>query len=211
MSAEKKEDDLSSFEAALAALMPRTDRLDRERLMFLAGQQSITAGQHPTLPSPIGRGTQRVPGGEVTLGRQARAWQAAFAVMSAIAATLLVMLVSRSALGPVVETANHAAPGTSLARDVSENIDADMHAARSRSDRSVFGLALLPAANYRGPGEGDSTYSYTQLLSRIIDKGVDSWEPRAAAPHNKKSIVTRPLTSRELMDQILEQIGSGPS
>ncbi len=33
-------DDLKAFEAALAALTPRSDRLDRERLMFMAGQAS---------------------------------------------------------------------------------------------------------------------------------------------------------------------------
>jgi hypothetical protein len=32
---------LSGFEAQLAALRPREDRLDRERLMFLAGQASV--------------------------------------------------------------------------------------------------------------------------------------------------------------------------
>ena len=34
--------ELKSFEAKLAALVPRDDRLDRERLAFLAGQASMT-------------------------------------------------------------------------------------------------------------------------------------------------------------------------
>ncbi len=42
MSREERLDaDLKSFEAQLASLNPRTDRLDREQLMFQAGRQSI--------------------------------------------------------------------------------------------------------------------------------------------------------------------------
>ena len=41
--AEEKQDDLNAFEAALAALAPRTDRFDRDRLMFLAGRESAIA------------------------------------------------------------------------------------------------------------------------------------------------------------------------
>ena len=42
MSREERLDaNLKSFEAQLASLIPRTDRLDRERLMFQAGRQTI--------------------------------------------------------------------------------------------------------------------------------------------------------------------------
>jgi len=67
--------DLKAIEARLASLVPRTDRLDRERLMFLAGQASVA-------PSPA---TQRRP-----FGRWA--WPAATAAMTAAAASLLVVL-----------------------------------------------------------------------------------------------------------------------
>src|SRR6187401_3503160 len=68
--------ELKSFEAKLAALVPRDDRLDRERLAFLAGQASMNPNTR----------WQRHPG-----------WPAAFAAMSALAATLLLMLVTRPA------------------------------------------------------------------------------------------------------------------
>jgi hypothetical protein len=67
--------ELKSLEARLASLTPRPDRLDRDRLMFLAGQAALVT---PT--------TER---------RSNLAWPAAFAAMSAVAATLLVMLISR--------------------------------------------------------------------------------------------------------------------
>lgn len=77
--------ELQSFEARLARLSPRDDRLDRERLAFLAGQASMSA--EVSRPSPPVQDWRRHP-----------AWPAAFAGMSALAATLLVILFTRPAL-----------------------------------------------------------------------------------------------------------------
>src|SRR5262245_17587314 len=62
-------DELKQFADDLARLRPRDDRLDRERLAFLAGQASVT---------PRGR-----------------AWPVAFGAMTAVAASLLFLLVTR--------------------------------------------------------------------------------------------------------------------
>lgn len=62
-------DDLQRFADDLARLRPREDRLDRERLAFLAGQASVS--------------------------RRGRAWPVAFGAMSAVAASLLFLLVMR--------------------------------------------------------------------------------------------------------------------
>jgi hypothetical protein len=80
MSNSEESHDLKSFEAKLAALVPRGDRLDRERLIFLAGQASVTNGSNVIQP----RTWQHHP-----------IWPAAFATMSAVAATLLFLLVMR--------------------------------------------------------------------------------------------------------------------
>ncbi|MBN2025069.1 MAG: hypothetical protein JW809_19990 [Pirellulales bacterium] len=61
--------ELKAFEAELAALVPRADRLDAGRVMYLAGKASAA--------------------------RRSRAWPAAFAGMSVVAATLAVMLAVR--------------------------------------------------------------------------------------------------------------------
>jgi hypothetical protein len=83
MSGPEDANELKSFEARLANLAPREDRLDREKLMFLMGQASERTGSEPSRsPSLKGRGN-------------VRAWQAAFGGMSAIAATLMCMLVMR--------------------------------------------------------------------------------------------------------------------
>jgi hypothetical protein len=76
--------ELVSLEARLAALSPRDDRLDRERLMFLAGQASVVDAAQPSyriLGIPFG----------------ARVWPPAFAAMTAIAASLLFVLLLRPA------------------------------------------------------------------------------------------------------------------
>ncbi len=93
MSGPEDANELKSFEARLANLEPREDRLDRERLMFLMGQASERAGNEPSLaaassaqPSPSLKGRGNV-----------RAWQAAFGAMSAIAATLMCVLLMRPA------------------------------------------------------------------------------------------------------------------
>jgi hypothetical protein len=82
MSTPEDQNDLKAFEARLAAHVPRDDRLDRERLAFLAGQASA-------MNAPAQR--SRVLGVSV----DSRVWPAAFAAMSAVAATLLFLLVAR--------------------------------------------------------------------------------------------------------------------
>jgi hypothetical protein len=71
--------DLKAVEAQLAALRPRDDRLDRERLMFLAGQASVQVGW------------RRQP---ATLARWG--WSTSFGAVAGTAAAVFVMLVLRS-------------------------------------------------------------------------------------------------------------------
>ena len=75
-------DELQHFAAELARLRPREDRLDRERLAFLAGQASVAPAPSKSLKT-------------LGLPLESRAWPAAFAAMTAIAATLLCMLLTR--------------------------------------------------------------------------------------------------------------------
>ena len=93
---------LKAIEAELASLVPRTDRLDRERLIFLAGQQSVsvegTRDTKGTVPFSL-RENRDSP-------RTRWAWPAAFAAMTAVAAALLVMLLLQPdtpAAAPVAE------------------------------------------------------------------------------------------------------------
>jgi hypothetical protein len=67
--------ELIAFEAQISALRPREDRLDRERLMFLAGHASARESHEPIVA------TRRW------------AWPAAFGAMTAAAAVLLVLAI----------------------------------------------------------------------------------------------------------------------
>src|SRR3954453_7979163 len=93
MSGPEDANELKSFEARLANLAPREDRLDRERLMFLIGQASERRGSEPSLAAA----SSEQPSHSLRGRGNVRAWQAAFGGMSAIAATLMCMLVMRPA------------------------------------------------------------------------------------------------------------------
>ncbi len=208
MSAQEKQDELKSFEAALAALAPRTDRLDRERLMFLAGRQSVfpSTGTDRRL---VGRGTQRVPGGEGK--KRFGAWPAAFAGMSVVAATLLVMLISRLGSKDTDNIVKNQASQSALATEAQETTDASDYAEQPRKYRTYFDLAFLSGTDNHRFDESDSPYSNAALLRQILAKGVDSWKPRETGAIDRKPVITRPLTNRELMNQLLDQAGAGPS
>jgi hypothetical protein len=83
MSQPEDQNELKAFEARLAALAPRADRLDRERLIFLAGQASVAASAEKS-PALAG-GWRRHP-----------AWPAAFAAMTVVAATVFCLLVTQT-------------------------------------------------------------------------------------------------------------------
>jgi hypothetical protein len=84
-------DELKQFAAELTRLRPRDDRLDRERLAFLAGQASVAA-----------KPTRRVRLLGIPL--ESRAWPGAFAAMTSIAAALFVALLMRPDISTVRPT-----------------------------------------------------------------------------------------------------------
>jgi len=69
-------EELRAVESQLASLVPRADRFDREQLIFLAGQASV---ERPT---------------------KRWAWPASLVAMSALAATLLAMLLTQTPSAP---------------------------------------------------------------------------------------------------------------
>jgi len=92
-----QDEELKAFEAALAALVPRGDRLDRDRLMFLAGQASVGGISSETATGEGVPGVSPVPGkihGQEARAMRRWAWPAAFSAMTAVAATLLAIVVT---------------------------------------------------------------------------------------------------------------------
>ena len=108
---EERSEELKAFEAALAALVPRVAGFDRERVIFEAGRASAMAefdhdAPSPPAPLPKGEGRRQPPAplpytGEGSPCRSPLnalrrwVWPAAFSAMTAVAATLLVALMTR--------------------------------------------------------------------------------------------------------------------
>jgi hypothetical protein len=210
MSAEKKPDELKAFEAALAGLVPRTDRLDRDRLMFLAGQQSVmaTTGTPPSAERLVGR-----VGGDEGKKRPA-AWPMAFAGMSVVAATLFVMLILRPGQSDNKSIAKTSAPHSipvAESKETTAIADSSDFDEQPRKARTYFDLAFFSGMDNRKVSEAESPYSNAALLRQILAKGVDSWKPTETGSYDVKPISTRPITNRELMNQLLDQAGAGPS
>jgi len=111
MSDEKNEnhenEDLTAFEAALASLRPRTDRLDRQWRVLLAKEASLTAALQAEPLASRSNGLCNSPAGHQFIcvhcgctaptarGVHRWTWPAAFSVMTTVAAALLVMLLVR--------------------------------------------------------------------------------------------------------------------
>jgi hypothetical protein len=201
--------ELKAVEAELASLRPRDDRLDRERLVFLAGQASAL-------------GRQQARRTATACYRQARpairpwAWPAAFAGMTAVAASLLIALVLRSGPTRVVErvrivrvpVAAHVEEGTPSAEDAGE--DAHRSAAPGRRAFSPRPAARDWAPRGNGPlSEPDwsrfgSRAEYLEMIDRMLARGVDPWRQPPALPRHGEKGPDAPAPYREWLNTMLD-------
>ena len=192
--------DVRAFEATLATLAARQDRLDPGLIMFRAGQRSVLRGQSG--PSWL----------------RSRFWPAATAAMTAVAAGLLVMLARQSA--PVTHDHSHSAevavtgkhdasqsrPATGSGRR-SESSDVASTPARERqSDDS-------PAASTRSPQRRSFWTAMDppdlqspravrlQRVHRLLAQGIDPW----AQPllRGDRETAPQPLPYRQLLQGVL--------
>jgi hypothetical protein len=192
--------ELRSLEAELTRLRPRGDRLDRDRLLFQAGRASAV----DLPPRQVGWG-----------------WPAVLAAVTALAASLLVAIVTRP--GPqVVERVVRVpveqlresppspvpAPGRSEAR--SENLVAvperpsRLTLPRSRSTMSAGIIAAILFGRPETAGVRLPT-GYPQLLEQAL---ADTLDPRDLPPAVPRGSDTRPAAPpasyRNLLDSLLE-------
>jgi hypothetical protein len=230
MSAEEKQNELNgfgkgetppelkAFEAALAALIPRTDRLDRDRLMFLAGRESQIKDDLQPVASPVRY-------------QRTWTWPTAFAGMSVVAASLFVMLilrpgpqtanqiVARTVKQPVESADSNAKAGepfVSTPSDISETFSNDNWPNFGSFFSLFFGepkkasIARLPGADGGGLDSANALYSHSALLKQMLAQGADSWKPRTTGSHESKPVIAQPMTSRELLDEYLKESATGP-
>jgi hypothetical protein len=205
-SEEELSPELKSFEAELASLSARTDRLDRDRLMFLAGQAS--AAQKPAAGRLFG---------------SAWAWPVALGAMTTVAATLLVALLVQPQ--PEIVERLIEVPSERPNRAVA-GIDDRRAGASDRSERQPspspqeFTVPAPPPGRlvsvYDGPrGQADWTLlpakaPYAQLRDQVLARGLDWWTPspiRSSDPERAAA----PATYRNVLESLLGQPGAGKS
>jgi hypothetical protein len=205
----KNEDnDLTSFEAALRGLRPRSDGLDDQWPTRLAKEASLRSelpspfgiGAATSLPSPFGRGA----GGEgcvnptghqflcihcgsdlPMVGVNRRwGWPAAFSTMTAVAAALLLMLVT------------HAGPQIGVQ-------DAELGDTIPASSQASLGRRPLTTVVERDARTGDEM-PYLALRDQVLRDGVDSWK-MPLATRVTAATTEGPLNCREQLKRLLEQ------
>ena len=191
--------DLKAIEAELASLTPRTGLLDRERLIFLAGQQSVAADD----AGPANR-------------RGGWGWPAAFAAMTAVAAMLLVMLLSRPEApgnvpfvevppGQAVDDPDAPPPESPESLPDEEFVEPPPVPPEPPAE-STFGQILLASVgwDWTRPSERSKLgpeASYSRLLDLVLAGEIDDWPLPARVEGPRRA--SAPVSYRELLNQEL--------
>ncbi len=169
-------DELEELQRALKSLEPLPGRLDRGRLMYLAGQAS--AGVSPSVTSATGASQ-----------KWNWAWPASTAAMTLVAATLAVALAVRPQPQIVRETVYVKQPAV------------PQTAADEPGSRRTFVLDTVPrrSASADKPG-GVPAASYLSMSMRrtVLEQGVD------ALPEVVLSGIGPPSTSRQMLESLLD-------
>jgi hypothetical protein len=188
--------ELRSFEAQLAALVPRTDRLDRERLMYRAGRASLAA----------------------EIGRRPWAWPAAFSAMTVVAASLLVALAVRPAEHIVEVPGPAPQPSPMIAGNQNHHGPTSPSPEATRppyaaSSRTIARATLWDGLRQELLGYGDMSdlrrrTPYTRLLDETLAYGVDtSMGPTGSGQAGEAS--GSGGSYRDLRDTLLERPTGG--
>ncbi len=194
MSEEHLNEELAAVEAALASVGPRPSRLDRDRVMFLAGRASA-APQTDVPPRRVGRW----------------AWPAAFCGMTALAASLLVMLAVRQPEPKVVERTRpgpaEAATERTAGPDQKEVPVPPGSPRQPASPREVGGL-------FRPDSDRDrflENTPYFGLLDQMLALGPDSWTAAPRSPADRRQRSAAPMPYHDLLNSLLDvPATSGP-
>lgn len=191
--------ELGKLEAALAELAPRAVSLDRDRLMYLAGQASVaTSGsgirenseRNPQPTSDFSRSRLRA------VARRGWRWPVAFSGMSALAAALLVILVSRPPR--VVErVVRVTVPVADVADKYPEAPSPD-----SQAPRVAVPEQHLASDSPRVAADRDrrpSPPAYRDLRNRVLAMGIETWTSQPSEGGNSSP----PETYRDMLNDAL--------
>ena len=185
--------ELKAIEAELAALSPREDRLDRQRLIFLAGQASAA-----------GRG-----------GRSGWAWPASLAGMTAVAATLLVMLLVRPEPRVVERVRVVEVPVGTKGSDLEKPTgnggrkgESPSRAPRFVSESAEPTIALAASGpswlGYRDWGRFRSRASDLEMLDWMLAQGFDPWQRPVQSSIDGDQPAETPLPHHQWLKSMLD-------
>lgn len=196
MSNEEDQDkDLKAFEAALAAMRPRTDRLDgqwRELLAKEAGLSVLEAATPPSCASPAGHQFVCVHCGVAAPAPSAIrhwAWPTALAGMTAVAAVLLIMLAAARER-PI-------ASQPSLQRLASPTF-------AEKVEIAEFRAAMRDAAPC-SVASGVGAATYLKLRWQILRDGIESWRSPVSEVITAARVSEAPLNQREQLQRLLKE------
>ncbi|MBC8875711.1 MAG: hypothetical protein H8E44_40305 [Planctomycetes bacterium] len=195
--------DLRAVEAELNALSPRSDTFDRDQLMFRAGQLSPLKEDD----------RQATP-------RRSWLWPTGFASMTAVAATLLIMLAMRPE-PTVIEKVRIvkvpvAPPDTDDDRAALDatNAKTDSEPSQPRSvspgptPDSLLDNGRLAAAAPGWPQPDWETARvrspWPSLRNEILTKGLDAWEDSPPRTSQEEEQPRAPSSRRQWFDMLLD-------
>jgi hypothetical protein len=184
--------DLNAIAAALSSLSPSTGRLDRDRLMFLAGEAAARPNlAQSNLAMPRLAISHELP---PRLAARRWAWPVAFSTMSAVAATLLAVLLARPE-PKVIERIVRLPAEPQVVVGTPAGAAVTRADAPERLEQDEPGRPDRPAHDRR-TGDGD----YLSLRDRVLTLGLDSWTSgrpaRNAEPReNHREFLERVLKS----------------
>jgi hypothetical protein len=192
---ENSNENLGAFEAALASLRPNSDRLDRRWRSLLAKEAARTAeiasGQDCKT-----RGHRLVCihcGSDIPSSRIVGhwAWPAAFSAMTAVAAILLTMVVSRSV------------PQVAL-RESKREIAASAPVSFERESAPEYEMTTETASPPLLAFDTEEM-PYLKLRAQVLRDGVDSWKSPPLKTMAAARPAEAPLTYREQLERLLKQ------
>jgi hypothetical protein len=190
---EKHDEKMTPFEAALAGLQPRPDRLDPRWRALLAEEVSqkekTTAGRpQPLEMAPCSAASDHVfacvycgvRGPGVSTARR-WAWPMAFSAMTVLAASLLLVLVARS--GPIVA----------------------LHDSQGRGPEMGISAAEFPSPPISPRLD---RLCYLGIRRQVLLHGVESWPLPASTQPLPARAKEPPLFYRDQLNRFLNQPGS---
>jgi hypothetical protein len=190
---------LSELELALAALVPRDEGLNRDRLMYLAGQASVVSEKQESV-TPLRSVRRR--------NLMNWAWPSAFATMTGIAALLMVALVVRpeQRVEERIVFVPTAPPERAPMSDRSGDDPIPAIASADIANTQPGWLAWTPLL---WPPITGSVYepSYLELRKQALLHGLKPGQPRAWEPAAEGRVQSEAIPPRERLNRWLEEEG----